>query len=110
MPRIAALPTTDSANWLGRYESARSSLDLGAYPAAVRPGTPVSWAPTACVVARTDALQEGFDARMRIGEDVDLCWRLIESGWRVRYEPAVEAAHEHRVRVHDWFLRKAALC
>ncbi|MGW0949197.1 mycofactocin biosynthesis glycosyltransferase MftF [Streptomyces sp. NPDC002623] len=107
VPRVTAVSTTASVNWLGRYESARSSLDLGAHPAAVRPGTPVSWAPTACAVARVEALRDGFDERMRVGEDVDLCWRLIENGWRLRYEPAVEAAHEHRVRVHDWFLRKA---
>lgn len=107
VPRITGLSTAASANWLGRYESARSSLDLGAHPAVVRPGSPVSWAPTACAVARTEALRDGFDARMRVGEDVDLCWRLIENGWRVRYEPAVEAAHEHRVRLGDWFRRKA---
>lgn len=107
VPRITGLATAASTGWLGRYENARSSLDLGAHPAAVRPGSPVSWAPTACAVARTDALRDGFDARMRVGEDVDLCWRLIENGWRVRYEPSVEAAHEHRVRVGDWFRRKA---
>ncbi|MFC3997352.1 mycofactocin biosynthesis glycosyltransferase MftF [Nocardiopsis sediminis] len=107
VPRITALATRGSATWIGRYENARSSLDLGAHPAAVRPGSPVSWAPTACAVARVDALGEGFDERMRVGEDVDLCWRLIEGGWRVRYEPAVAAAHDHRVRFHDWFLRKA---
>lgn len=27
-------------------------------------------------------------------EDVDLCWRLHEAGWRVRYEPAAEVVHE----------------
>ncbi|MEU6355553.1 mycofactocin biosynthesis glycosyltransferase MftF [Streptomyces sp. NPDC047072] len=106
VPRITGLPTTDPT-WIGRYEDVRSSLDLGRYPAAVRPGTPVSWASTACVVARVDALKDGFDERMRVGEDVDLCWRLIANGRRVRYEPAVEAAHEHRVRLDDWFLRKA---
>ncbi|MFI9833458.1 mycofactocin biosynthesis glycosyltransferase MftF [Streptomyces sp. NPDC051913] len=107
VPRITALATADSTNWLGRYESARSSLDLGAHPATVLPGSPVSWVPTACAVARVDALGDGLDERLRVGEDVDLCWRLIENGRRVRYEPAVEAAHEHRVRVHDWFRRKA---
>ncbi|MER5436836.1 mycofactocin biosynthesis glycosyltransferase MftF [Streptomyces sp. NPDC002588] len=107
VPRISGLPAVGSPNWIGRFEDARSSLDLGPYPAAVRPGTPVSWASTACVVARVDALKEGFDDTMRVGEDVDLCWRLIEHGWRVRYEPAVEAGHEHRVRLDDWFLRKA---
>jgi hypothetical protein len=79
VPRITALSTSNSTNWLGHYENARSSLDLDAHPVAVRPGTPVSWAPTVCAVARTDALRHGFGERMRVGEDVDLCWRLIES-------------------------------
>ncbi|MFK4106615.1 mycofactocin biosynthesis glycosyltransferase MftF [Streptomyces sp. NPDC019531] len=107
VPRITGLPPATAPTWIGRYEVARSSLDLGRHPAAVRPGTPVSWASTACVVARVDALGEGFDENLRVGEDVDLCWRLIRNGRRVRYEPAVEAAHEHRARLDDWFLRKA---
>jgi mycofactocin glycosyltransferase len=109
VPRITGLDTAGSARWLGRYEHARSSLDLGARPAAVRPGTTVSWAPSACAVARVDVLVQtgGFDERMRVGEDVDLCWRLVGKGWRIRYEPSVEAAHEHRAGVADWFRRKA---
>ncbi|MFE9924565.1 mycofactocin biosynthesis glycosyltransferase MftF [Streptomyces sp. NPDC005774] len=107
VPRITGLPTAAAPTWIGRYENARSSLDLGAHPAAVRPGSPVSWASTACAVARVDALTGGFDERMRVGEDVDLCWRLVEKGRRVRYEPTVQAAHEHRVRLGDWFRRKA---
>ena len=106
VPRITGLPSA-APSWIERYENARSSLDLGAHPAGVRPGSPVSWASTACVVARVDALADGFDERMRVGEDVDLCWRLLEQGRRVRYEPAAEAAHEHRARLGDWLLRKA---
>ncbi|MFE6489224.1 mycofactocin biosynthesis glycosyltransferase MftF [Streptomyces sp. NPDC057757] len=106
VPRITGLPAA-ATTWIGRYENARSSLDLGAHPAAVRPGSPVSWASTACVVARVDALAGGFDERLRVGEDVDLCWRLIENGRRVRYEPAVQAVHEHRGRLGDWLPRKA---
>ncbi|MEU9456190.1 mycofactocin biosynthesis glycosyltransferase MftF [Streptomyces sp. NPDC048277] len=106
VPRITGLPAADPT-WIARYENSRSSLDLGAHPAPVRPGTPVSWASSACVVARVDALGEGFDDAMRVGEDVDLCWRLVAAGRRVRYEPAVQAAHEHRVRARDWLLRKA---
>ncbi|WP_081238354.1 mycofactocin biosynthesis glycosyltransferase MftF [Streptomyces viridosporus] len=107
VPRITGLATPASSGWLGRYERIRSSLDLGAEPAPVRPGTPVSWVPSACVVARVDALGDGFDTRLRVGEDVDLCWRLVRDGRRVRYEPSVEAAHEHRVALRDWFRRKA---
>lgn len=108
VPRITALDVPGSNGWLGRYEQARSSLDLGKDPASVRPRSPVAWASTACVVARVDALGPAFDAGMRIGEDVDLGWRLVEEGWRIRYEPSVEARHEHRTRLWDWFTRKLA--
>jgi len=107
VPRITGLATSASGNWIGRYEQARSSLDLGARPARVQPGTLVSWASTACALARTDALRGGFDGTMRVGEDVDLTWRVVKDGWRIRYEPTVSAAHEHRVRVGDWARRKA---
>jgi hypothetical protein len=42
-----------------------------------------------------------------VGEDVDLAWRIVKEGWRIRYEPSVCAAHEHRVRFGDWIRRKA---
>ncbi|MBW4040712.1 MAG: mycofactocin system glycosyltransferase [Acidobacteria bacterium] len=105
-PRIAGLG--DRLTWLGRFEDTRSSLDLGPHPAAVRPRSPLAWVTTACVVARRAALRDGFDGTLRIGEDVDLGWRLVDAGWRVRYEPAAVAHHEHRERPLDWFLRKAA--
>jgi len=106
-PRITALPPSGPQSWIARYEAARSSLDLGPDPAMVVPRTPVAWLPMACAVARVEALGAGFDATMRVGEDVDLCWRLAEEGRRVRYEPSVEAPHEHRVRVGSWLARKA---
>lgn len=104
-PRIAGLG--DRLTWLGRFEDTRSSLDLGPHPAAVRPRSPLAWVTTACVVARRVALEAGFDGSLRIGEDVDLGWRLVDAGWRVRYEPTAVAHHEHRERPVDWFLRKA---
>jgi mycofactocin system glycosyltransferase len=107
VPRIVGLRSDGPANWIGRYEEVRSSLDLGTRPASVRPGSFVSWASSACVVARVEALDGGFDARMRVGEDVDLGWRSVARGWRLRYEPSVTAAHEHRVRFGDWLTRKA---
>lgn len=106
-PRIAGLEPEGRPNWITRYEAARSSLDLGAEPANVRPGARVSWLPAACLVARTAAVGEGFTPSMRVAEDVDLVWRLCGAGWRVRYEPAVEARHEHRRTVLDWLGRKA---
>ena len=104
-PRIigarASTPT-----WITRYEDARSSLDLGAVSAAVKPQTRVAWVPTTCVVVRRSMLGEGFDPLLRAGEDVDLVWRLTDAGYRVRFEPGAIAQHEHRALPRQWLARK----
>jgi mycofactocin system glycosyltransferase len=93
--------------WVAGYEASRSSLDLGPAPALVVPRGRVAYVPTAAVVARTAALGAGFAEELHVGEDVDLVWRLVEAGWRVRYEPAAQVSHEHRVHVREWLRRKA---
>ncbi|MFZ2529781.1 MAG: mycofactocin biosynthesis glycosyltransferase MftF [Rhodococcus sp. (in: high G+C Gram-positive bacteria)] len=105
-PRIVALDP-DSAP-LARYEHARSSLDLGRREAAVVAGSPVAYVPSAAMVVRRDVLGElgGFDEDMQVAEDVDLCWRLQRSGWRLRYEPIARVAHDHRIGFRKWFTRK----
>jgi mycofactocin glycosyltransferase len=70
------------------------TLDLGDRPARVAPMTRVAYVPTAALLVRRSALGGGFDETLRNGEDVDLVWRLIEAGWRVRYEPAVQVRHD----------------
>ncbi|WP_375485833.1 mycofactocin biosynthesis glycosyltransferase MftF [uncultured Mycobacterium sp.] len=106
-PRIVGLPQSD--HLLARYEVVRSSLDLGQREAPVIPYGPVSYVPSAAIICRTKALREGggFDETLRAGEDVDLCWRLVESGARLRYEPIALVAHDHRTQLRDWLLRKA---
>ncbi len=106
-PRILGSEPLPDDSWLDRYEQARSSLDLGPRPAAVRVQGAVSYLPSACLLARVDALAGGFDEAMRVGEDVDLVWRLLESGWRVRYEPGALVRHRHRTRLLPWLRRKA---
>ncbi|MEW1986712.1 mycofactocin biosynthesis glycosyltransferase MftF [Pseudarthrobacter oxydans] len=106
-PRVLGLHDGTGMNWIGRYEEARSSLDLGIHPATVRPRSPVSWIPGAFLVARVEALGEGFTAEHRVGEDVDLVWRLVEQGWRVRFEPEAKVWHEHRQDIVQWLSRKA---
>lgn len=96
-PRITGL--APPRTWCGRYATATSSLDLGGKPARVMPGAAVSYVPTAALLCRRTALAaiardgQAFDAALRVGEDVDLVWRLHEAGWRVRYDPAVQVAH-----------------
>ncbi|HVX22739.1 MAG TPA: mycofactocin biosynthesis glycosyltransferase MftF, partial [Acidimicrobiales bacterium] len=70
-----------------------SPLDLGDRPAGVVPMTRVAYLPTAALVVRRRALGDGFDDRFRYGEDVDLVWQLLDAGWRLRYEPAVQVTH-----------------
>ena len=41
----------------------------------------------------------GSTRRLQSGEDVDLCWRLIEAGARLRYEPIALVAHDHRTEL-----------
>ena len=106
-PRILGLADTQESSLLARYESVHSSLDLGESPSIVRPHSRVAWVPSACLVARREALGEGFDSRMRVAEDVDLVWRLCNDGWRIRYEPGVVAQHDHRVALGTWMARKA---
>lgn len=106
-PRIVGLGQSDEL--VARYEAVRSSLDLGLREAPVMPYGPVSYVPSAAIICRRSALLDagGFDETLASGEDVDLCWRLIESGSRLRYEPIALVAHEHRTRLRDWLGRKA---
>ncbi|KAA8963641.1 mycofactocin biosynthesis glycosyltransferase MftF [Mycobacterium sp.] len=106
-PRIVGLTHGDTL--VARYEAVRSSLDLGQKEAPVMPYTTVSYVPSAAIVCRTATLREvgGFDETLHVGEDVDLCWRLVEGGARLRYEPIALVAHDHRTELKDWFVRKA---
>jgi N-acetylglucosaminyl-diphospho-decaprenol L-rhamnosyltransferase len=65
---------------------------------AIRPTEPsdVPWVVLAFVIARRAALEEihGFDEDYFLYfEDVDLCVRLWEAGWRVRLDPTSVARH-----------------
>jgi mycofactocin system glycosyltransferase len=108
-PRVQA-SGGEAPGWLAAYDRVRSSLDLGARPAAVRPGSPVAYVPTTALLVRRDALEDvnGFDTRLRVGEDVDLVWRLHRSGWRVRYEPSVEVRHPSRATLAGWVRQRVA--
>lgn len=106
-PRVLGPERAPGDGWIDRYEQARSSLDLGPEPAAVRQQGVVAYLPSACLVARVEALGDGFDEALQCGEDVDLVWRLLAGGMGVRYEPAATVRHRHRVRLWHWLGRKA---
>ena len=94
-PRITCV---DDGTFTGEFESHHSPLDLGSVPALVRPMSRVSYLPATVLVLNVQSLRTigGFDDSIRIGEDVDLIWRLIENGIDCRYVPSIECPHRPR--------------
>jgi mycofactocin system glycosyltransferase len=96
-PRITAV--TGPATVAGRYTRVAGTLDMGREPGRVAPKTRLSYVPSAALIARRSTLRAVarptgvFDPTMRVGEDVDLVWRLHAGGWRVRYDPSVHVDH-----------------
>lgn len=103
-PRIVADGPGRGA--LGAYEAAGSALDMGPRESIVRPGSAVSYVPSAALLVRRAAVGRGFDESMRVGEDVDLIWRLGANGHHVRYDPSVTVAHQHRTLPRPWFAQR----
>jgi O-antigen biosynthesis protein len=55
---------------------------------------------------RTDALRAlgGFDAQFRTaGDDVDICWRIQQAGWKVGFHPAALVWHHRRKTVRAYW-------
>jgi mycofactocin system glycosyltransferase len=101
-PRIRPVPAASGPH---AYAQTNGALDLGPHPALVGPRSAVAYVPTAALLVRRSAAQD-FDESMRFGEDVDLVWRLREAGWRVRYEPSVEVAHQEPNSWRSLLLRR----
>ncbi|MEP9362705.1 mycofactocin biosynthesis glycosyltransferase MftF [Nocardioides sp. CN2-186] len=107
-PRVQGVARSAEPKRFERWDVDGLSLDLGAVPALVRPWSKVGWLPSACLVVRVADLEAGaFDEGRRVGEDVDLVWRLVRSGRHVRYDPAYVAGHDSRGTWSTWLGRKA---
>jgi N-acetylglucosaminyl-diphospho-decaprenol L-rhamnosyltransferase len=58
----------------------------------------VDWVSAACLLMRRDAFESigGFDESFFMyAEDIDLCLRLRDAGWQVRYCPSASVEHGH---------------
>lgn len=112
-PRVVAVaprivPKAEGDGLLARYQSASSALDMGPDPELVTHGGPLGFLPSATVLVRRDRLgPSAFDETLRVGEDVDLIWRLIDDGRLVRYEPTALVSHAIRPGFRDWVTRIA---
>lgn len=107
-PRVvgAAVPAGAGviAAAIAGHEQGGGPLDMGARPSLAGPGRPVSFLPSAAILARRQALVElgGFEESLRYGEDVDLVWRLTRTGGICRYEPSVVVEHRSRAGLPEF--------
>lgn len=106
-PRVR--PRGGDGSLLARFEDVHSELEMGVRRALVREGGTVSFLPAAALLVRRAALGgQGFSPSMRVGEDIDLVWRVAEVGWHARYEPTVVVHHALRLGWTDWLTRRFA--
>ena len=104
-PRVRSIARD---GFIARHELRHGALDLGPLAASVRPGTRVSYVPSAALLCRTSdiAAIDGFDPELRTGEDVDLIWRLAAAGKTIRYDPSVIVHHEPRTSFASWWKQR----
>jgi N-acetylglucosaminyl-diphospho-decaprenol L-rhamnosyltransferase len=70
-----------------------------------RPGR-CEWVTGAFLIVRRQAWNDagGFDeSQWMYSEDLDLCWRLRQAGWAVRYDPAAVVRHVHGAAAEQAF-------
>jgi mycofactocin system glycosyltransferase len=97
----------DSA--LDRYEEVSSPLDMGPWLHIEGPGPDTFYVPTCNLVVRRSvfAALGGLRADLRLGEDVDFCWRLRARGHYLVYAPEGVVRHKHRDRLVAMLRRRA---
>ena len=109
-PRLGAVaPRVRGARGDGaraRFERVHGPLDLGPTSGLVAPRTARAYVPSACLLVRRAALGDGFDETLRVGEDVDLVWRLGDAGWLVRYDADLVVGHRPRTTWRAWWSQR----
>ena len=89
-----------SAEWIV------DALNMGPATQLVQPGSRVGFVPSAALCMRTSLARTfGFRPGERVGEDVDLIWRLSAAGHLIRYEPRLAVEHRPRASTSAWLSR-----
>jgi mycofactocin system glycosyltransferase len=94
--------------FLDRYEAVASSLNMGKRLLLEGKSASGFYVPTANMLVAGEAFVStgGFKAGMRLGEDVDFCWRLRNSGYTLLYVPLGSVAHKHRNKLARMLQRR----
>lgn len=93
---------------LDRYEKVSSSLNIGSRSKSSREDDNFFYLPTCNLLVKKAIFLKlgGFNKDMTVGEDVDLCWRLKDSGYEIEYRPAGVVFHKHRNKLKAFFTRR----
>jgi mycofactocin glycosyltransferase len=94
---------------LDRYEEVSSPLDMGRHLMLKARGTDTFYVPTCNLLVRRSAYAPlgGLRGDLRVGEDVDFCWRLRAAGHYLVYAAEGIVRHKHRDHL-DTMLRRRA--
>jgi cellulose synthase/poly-beta-1,6-N-acetylglucosamine synthase-like glycosyltransferase len=68
----------------------------------------VFYVPTCNMLVRKEIYEQvgGLDETLQVGEDVDLCWRMMQAKHHLFYIPRGRVLHKHRNRMLSGFLRR----
>ena len=94
--------------WLDRYEKVFSSLNMGSRLIIEGKGESGFYVPTANLLVSREAFHSagGFREGMKVGEDVDFCWRLREQGYNLVYAASGSVLHKHRNKLGKMLKRR----
>ena len=92
-----------------RYEEAASPLDMGRRLLLKAQGPDSFYVPTCNLLVRRSNYEAvgGLREDLRVGEDVDLCWRLRAAGAYLVYAPEGIVRHKHRDHLGTMLRRRA---
>lgn len=111
-PRLALVggyvDTPRGTSRLDLYEAVHSPLNMGSKRVMGKGGNSVFYVPTCNMLLRKEMYAQtgGLDERLRVGEDVDFCWKLMAMGHRLMYTPKGRVTHKHRNRLFENFKRR----
>jgi mycofactocin system glycosyltransferase len=93
---------------MDRYEQVCSALNMGSDAVMGRGEGSVFYVPTCNMLVRRQIYDQvgGLDETLQVGEDVDLCWRMMQARHHLFYIPRGRVLHKHRNRLLSGFLRR----
>jgi len=97
-----------TTNRLDQYEKVQSSLMISSWYKRSDELDRFFYVPACNFLMRKDCFRKlgGFKNDLHVGEDVDLCWRLQNSGLQVDYRPVGTIFHKHRNRLQAFCRRR----